>query len=83
MAYMAYIEDCLREWGSTFRNFSEENGVFIDWELGLPHDSFTITLSSIEDMKRLIAMLEFCTEYEKESFELFYKWFKQNKGKED
>ena len=42
-----------------------------------------IEFATREDYERTVAMIDFCTKYEKESFELFYKWFKKNEGKED
>lgn len=55
---------------------------FPDWKISWD-DSYKIEFESPEQWERAKAMIEFCTEYENESFELFYKWFKQNKGKED
>ena len=56
---------------------------FPDWEIHWGKEIYTLEFDTLERYERAKAMLEFCTEYEKESFELFYKWFKQNKGKED
>lgn len=53
------------------------------WAVGRREAQYSIEFETNEDFERGCAMIDFCTKYEKESFELFYKWFKQNKGKED
>lgn len=44
--------------------------------------SYKIECENEEDFDRKRAMIEFCTKYENESFELFYKWFKKKDREE-
>ena len=44
---------------------------------------FKLEFETEERFERAKAMIEFCTKYEKESFELFYKWFKEKDRKEE
>ena len=49
------------------------------WMLDEP---YKIEFQTQEEYERTKAMIDFCTNYEPELFQQFYKWFK-NKGKED
>lgn len=76
------------DWRKFFKDVEPSKHEFIplpDWVYrGVQtENSYTIECATHEEFERMCAMIDFCTKYEKESFELFYKWFKQNKGKED
>lgn len=45
-------------------------------------EPYEIGFATREEYERTKAMIDFCTKYEPETFELFYKWFKKNNGKE-
>lgn len=50
-----------------------------EWKYAEPYN---IEFQTQEEYERTKAMIEFCTNYEPELFQQFYKWFKL-KGKED
>jgi hypothetical protein len=80
--YTMIRKEMRKEWERGWERFFKDAEPFRDvsWKLEVAP---TMEFSTQEDYERTLAMIEFCTKYEKESFELFYKWFKKNNGKED
>lgn len=65
---------------------------FRRWELGEPSwdaplpdwrvvrlDEHKLVFGSAEELEQTKAMIEFCTNYEPELFQTFYKWFRKER----
>ena len=79
-----------KEWQRGFEKFFKDADVKYDGPQYIPtpdwiidwRNAYKLEFTSEEEFERTKAMIEFCTKYENESFELFYKWFKKKDREE-